>query len=61
MFKCHSSDDDDKYGYGIWLADRKNRIMPYFAGSDPGVSFVSSYDREKDLLIVKVSNFEEDV
>jgi CubicO group peptidase (beta-lactamase class C family) len=61
MLRCHSSDDDDKYGYGIWLADRKNALMPYFTGSDPGVSFVSSYDRENNLLIVIISNFGDDV
>jgi len=61
MFKCHSKDKDDSYGYGIWLIEQKERVIPYFTGSDPGVSFMSSYDIENNLLIVLISNFGEDV
>lgn len=51
-----------EYGYGFWLKDSGNGYrFPYFQGSDPGVSFVSSYDRKTDYGITLVSNFEQDV
>lgn len=55
-------EDDDNYGYGIWLnKNSKNNSLPYFTGSDPGVSFISSYDLEENLLITIVSNFGDNV
>jgi len=50
-----------EYGYGFWLmkVDGKH-LFPYFQGSDPGVSFISSYD-EDDLFIAVVSNFGDNV
>jgi CubicO group peptidase (beta-lactamase class C family) len=62
MFSLQSGDGDDHYGYGIWLKQTaENTYQPYFQGSDPGVSFVSSYDREKNLSITLVSNFGQNV
>lgn len=49
------------YGYGIWLEEREQYLNPYFQGSDPGVSFISGYDFQKELLIVLVSNYGDDV
>lgn len=49
------------YGYGVWLAETGGRTVPYFEGCDPGVSFISCYDREKDGLAVLVSNYGDDV
>ncbi len=46
------------YGYGIWL---KKQYQPYFQGCDPGVSFISSYDAKKRLIIVLVSNYGDNV
>ena len=53
--------ESGEYGYGFWLrtVDVK-QPFPYFQGSDPGVSFVSSYDDER-LFIAVVSNFGENV
>lgn len=53
-----TSDSDDNYGYGIWLnKSSDNNSLPYFTGSDPGVSFISTYNLEADISITIVSNF----
>ena len=49
------------YGYGVWLASDGENKVPYFQGSDPGVSFISSYDPLKKQMIVLVSNYGDDV
>lgn len=51
--------DKGEYGYGFWLSN--DRQSTYFQGSDPGVSFISSYDAEKRLIITIVSNLGQDV
>ena len=58
MLSLQSSSETEFYGYGIWL-DRVNedKYFPHFEGSDPGVSFISSYDTEKNINITLVSNF----
>lgn len=61
MLSYHSGDDDDYYGYGIWLTKSNDRYIPYFTGCDPGVSFVSLYDTEKQLMAVLISNYGDDV
>lgn len=56
------SDGAHSYGYGIWLrTDFGDEMIPYFMGSDPGVSFVSAYNRKEDMIITVVSNFEDNV
>lgn len=51
-------ENDDNYGYGIWLnKNSKNNTLPYFTGSDPGVSFISTYKLDEDIVITIVSNF----
>lgn len=60
MLTNHSG-EGQCYGYGIWLKKNGNTFMPYFQGSDPGVSFISSYDDSKELLMVLVSNYGDDV
>lgn len=62
MLSLHSTNfENEYYGYGIWLNKSEAGYMPYFQGCDPGVSFLSSYDREKDILITLVSNFGDNV
>ncbi len=57
MLSIHSTGDGDNYGYGIWLNNNcETNCMPYFTGSDPGVSFVSSYKLDGDIGITIVSN-----
>lgn len=55
--KCKEEDD---YGYGIWI-DKKCSSLPYFTGSDPGVSFISTYELNKGINITIVSNFGDNV
>jgi CubicO group peptidase (beta-lactamase class C family) len=58
MLSVQSSSEEDYYGYGIWLDKIKDkRYIPYFQGSDPGVSFISSYDTVNNISITAVSNF----
>lgn len=58
MLSLQSSSDSEFYGYGIWL-DRvdEDKYFPHFEGSDPGVSFISSYDTDENISITIVSNF----
>ncbi|MFW6262458.1 MAG: serine hydrolase domain-containing protein [Thermotogota bacterium] len=49
------------YGYGFWLDKKEDGFIVHFEGCDPGVSFYSAYDREKDLMITLVSNFGDNV
>lgn len=53
-----SESEDENYGYGIWLKKEiGENLLPYFTGSDPGVSFISAYHRKEELSITIVSNF----
>ncbi|MDH8679740.1 serine hydrolase domain-containing protein [Fusibacter bizertensis] len=62
MLTVQSSDDDTFYGYGIWLSKNdEDRYIPYFQGSDPGVSFISSYDIKNKTSITIASNFGDNV
>lgn len=57
-----SCEYDDNYGYGIWLnKNSKDNSLPYFTGCDPGVSFISAYKLDENILITIVSNFGDDV
>ena len=51
--------DGSEYGYGFWL--KKDSGTPYFQGSDPGVSFISSFDVENRLTITLTSNLGQNV
>lgn len=63
MLSIHSTcEDDDNYGYGIWLSKRsKENKLPYITGSDPGVSFISAYKLDEGISIALVSNFGDNV
>ena len=57
MLSIQSSNGNDYYGYGMWLdKSDENVIEPWFTGSDPGVSFISKYNRNKKTNITIVSN-----
>lgn len=49
------------YGYGLWLRTAGEKVVPYFQGCDPGVSFISLYDVEAKNMMTMVSNFGDDV
>ncbi len=62
MFAVQSSDGEEYYGYGVWLKNAsENEYHPFFQGSDPGVSFISSYDPDRDRRVHIVSNQGDDV
>lgn len=51
-------EDDDNYGFGIWLnKNSPKNLLPYFTGSDPGVSFISTYKLDEKVNITIASNF----
>jgi CubicO group peptidase (beta-lactamase class C family) len=57
MMSLQSSLDNDYYGLGIWLEKTTGgNFEPWFQGSDPGVSFISRYDRNKKENITIISN-----
>ncbi|MTP78169.1 serine hydrolase [Turicibacter sanguinis] len=58
MLRVQARNDQDHYGYGIWLTEES---IPYFCGSDPGVSFMSSYDVNTKTIVTLFSNFSDNV
>jgi len=57
MLSLQSKDGNSYYGYGIWLEKMvKGNYEPWFQGSDPGVSFISSYNRNKKINVTIISN-----
>jgi CubicO group peptidase (beta-lactamase class C family) len=57
MFSVQSCDEEDYYGYGVWLKKIDETIFhPFFQGSDPGVNFISRYSPESRLRVHMVSN-----
>lgn len=66
MLSKQSGDGSDAeegwYGYGVWIIDDPDgKDIPYFQGCDPGVSFISEYNRNKGIISVFVSNYGDDV
>lgn len=53
---------EEFYGYGVWLKSlEEGEYLPFVQGSDPGVSFISSFDKEKRRTMTFMSNFGQDV
>ncbi|GHU75513.1 serine hydrolase [Spirochaetia bacterium] len=62
MVSVQSNSGDDYYGYGIWLeGTEEGTFEPWFQGRDPGVSFISSYNRNKNQIITIISNMDTNV
>jgi CubicO group peptidase (beta-lactamase class C family) len=64
MFSVQSCDEDeeDYYGYGVWLKKIEEDVFhPFFQGSDPGVSFISRYNPKSKVRVHIVSNKGENV
>lgn len=58
MLSLHADNDNEYYGLGVWLdKSADGYFTPHFEGSDPGVSFISSFDTMNELCITAVSNF----
>ena len=54
-----SAEDDEYYGYGIWINKKNNEVFKYhLMGGDPGVSFRSSVYPKYDIQIVIMGNKE---
>lgn len=54
--------EEGYYGYGVWvLANSNGRDCAYIQGSDPGVSFISEYNPNKNIISVFVSNYGDNV
>lgn len=51
------------YGYGVWLQEQSDDEghLPFIQGSQPGISFISSFDRARGRSITLISNFASDV
>ncbi len=66
MFHKQSGDGMDAeegyYGYGVWIIDNlTGEDFVYFQGCDPGVSFLSEYNPNKNMISVLVSNYGDNV
>lgn len=54
--------EEGYYGYGVWIIDNPNgKDFAYFQGCDPGVSFISEYNPNNNMISVLVSNYGDDV
>lgn len=54
--------EDGYYGYGMWIIDNPHGIdFAYFQGCDPGVSFLSEYNPNNEIISVLVSNYGDNV
>lgn len=56
MFDIQATNDNEYYGLGVWLTKYQTRLIPFFQGCDPGVSFISSYDPVTNSTITIISN-----
>lgn len=66
MFSKQSGDGTDPeegyYGYGVWIIDNPSgKDFVYFQGCDPGVSFISEYNPNDNIISVLVSNYGDNV
>lgn len=66
MFTKQSGDGTDAeegyYGYGVWIIDNPcGKDFIYFQGFDPGVSFISEYNPNNNMISVLVSNYGDNV
>ena len=51
------------YGYGLWLQyqPKEDAYLPFLQGAQPGISFISSFDRQTGRSITLISNYGSDV
>lgn len=60
--KQSGNENDGFYGYGVWIiSNEPKQDIAYFEGCDPGVSFVSEYNPDKETVSVLVSNYGDNV
>ncbi|WP_081987031.1 serine hydrolase [Planococcus sp. CAU13] len=57
MLTVHASDDEDDYGYGVWIEENGGTVRKYHVmGYDPGVSFHSGYYPADGSVLTVLSN-----
>ena len=66
MLSKQSGDGDDAeegyYGYSVWIIENpEGTDYAYFQGFAPGVSFISEYNADKNIISVMVSNYQNNV
>lgn len=66
MLRKQSGDGADAeegyYGYGMWIIDNPSgKDFAYFQGCDPGVSFLSEYNPNNEMISVLASNYGDNV
>lgn len=66
MFDCQAKEVTeeytDYYGYGFWLRPSNDGgFLPHFEGCDPGVSFITEYNKKENMITVIVSNYGDNV
>lgn len=66
MLRRQSGDGTDAeegyYGYGLWvIANPDGHDFAYFQGCDPGVSFLSEYNPNNQMISVLASNYGDNV
>jgi CubicO group peptidase (beta-lactamase class C family) len=66
MLKIQSGDgmsiEEGYYGYGVWMIKTsKHQDIAYFQGCDPGVSFISEYNPNHNIISVLISNYGDNV
>lgn len=55
--KASATSENISYGYGLWISeDGQGNRKEYITGSDAGVSFRSSVNRNRELQITVISN-----
>ena len=54
--------EEGYYGYGVWVIDNPDgEDYVYFQGCDPGVSFISEYNPDRNIVSVLMSNYGDNV
>ena len=54
--------EEGYYGFGVWIIDNPDgNDFAYFQGLDPGVSFISEYNPNNNMISVLVSNYGDNV
>lgn len=54
--------EEGYYGFGVWIIDNPDgNDFAYFQGLDPGVSFISEYNPNNNMISVLVSNHGDNV
>lgn len=54
--KAETEGEHTYYGHGLWIREEDRNREGYITGCDPGISFESSVDRDKDLQVTVISN-----